>query len=60
MDTIAASAKKLGKFLAEDFREIFGSVRNDEAEQLGALARITIECMAGATLSTTPSNIRCW
>ncbi len=46
MDTIAAvAAKKLGKFLAKDFREIFGSAHSDEAERLGALARITIECI---------------
>jgi len=46
MDTIAAvAAKKLGKFLAKDFREIFGSAHNAEAERLGALARITIECI---------------
>ena len=44
MDTIAAvAAKKLGKLLAKDFREIFGSAHNAEAERLGALARITIE-----------------
>ena len=47
MDMIAAvAAKKLGKFLAKDFREIFGSGQNDEAERLGALARTTIECIA--------------
>ena len=47
MDTIAAVvANKLGKFLAKDFREIFGSSQNDEAERLGALARTTIECIA--------------
>src|ERR1700729_3093997 len=47
MDMIAGvAAKKLGKFLAKDFREIFGSTQNDEAEGLGALARTTIECIA--------------
>ncbi len=47
MDMIAAvAAKKLGKFLAKDFRELFGSGQNDEAERLGALARTTIECIA--------------
>jgi hypothetical protein len=47
MDAIASvAAKKLGKFLAKDFREIFGSAQNDEAERLGALARTTIECIA--------------
>src|SRR6202042_1682746 len=47
MDMIAAvAAKKLGKYLAKDFRELFGSGQNDEAERLGALARTTIECIA--------------
>ncbi len=47
METIAAlAAKKLGKFLANDFRDIFGSAHNEAAEQLGALARSTIECIA--------------
>ena len=40
MDMIAAvAAKKLGKFLAKDFREIFGSSQNDEAERLAAFFR---------------------
>ena len=42
----AVATKKLGKYLAKDFREIFGSSQNDEAERLGALARTTIECIA--------------
>jgi hypothetical protein len=47
METIAAiAAKKLGKLLANDFREIFGPSQNEEAERLGSLARITIECIA--------------
>src|ERR1700721_3416168 len=47
MDMIAAvAAKKLGKFLANDFREIFGSSQGDESERLGVLARTTIECIA--------------
>ena len=46
MDTIAAvAAKKLGRLLVKDFDEIFGSTHNDLAESLGALARITIECI---------------
>jgi hypothetical protein len=46
MRTITASAaRKLGKFLARDFREIFGSTHDDLAERLGSLARITIECI---------------
>src|SRR5436305_1476174 len=46
MKTITASAaRKLGKFLARDFREIFGSTHDELAERLGSLARITIECI---------------
>ena len=46
MDTMAAvAAKKLGKLVAEDFREIFGSSHDDLAERVGGLARITIECL---------------
>ena len=46
MKTITAvAAKKLGKFLAKDFREIFGSSYNHVAERLGSLARSTIECL---------------
>jgi HD domain len=46
MKTITAvAAKKLGNFLAKDFRKIFGSAQNDVAERLGALARSTIECL---------------
>ena len=49
METIAAvAAKKLGKFLADDFRDIFGFANpaNESAERLGSLARSTIECIA--------------
>ncbi len=49
METIAAlAAKKLGQFLADDFRDIFGSANpaNESAERLGSLARSTIECIA--------------
>ncbi len=47
METIAAaSARKLGKFLADDFRDIFGSAHDDQAERLGSLARSTIEAIA--------------
>jgi HD domain len=46
MKTITASAaRKLGRFLARDFREIFGSTHDEWAERLGSLARITIECI---------------
>jgi hypothetical protein len=46
MKTITASAaRRLGKYLANDFREIFGSKYDASAERLGSLARITIECI---------------
>ena len=46
MRTITASAaRKLGKFLTRDFREIFGPRHDELAERLGSLARITIECI---------------
>ena len=46
MKTITASAaRKLGKFLAKDFRDIFGSRHDELAERLGSLARVTIECI---------------
>jgi hypothetical protein len=44
--TTAMAASKLGKFLAKDFRRIFGSAHDDIAERLGAMARSTIECLA--------------
>jgi hypothetical protein len=44
--TTAMAARKLGKFLAKDFRRIFGSAHDDVAERLGSLARSTIECLA--------------
>ena len=47
MKTITAiAANKLGKFLTRDFRRIFGSAHNDDAERLGSAARATIECIA--------------
>ncbi|QIG98284.1 MULTISPECIES: HD domain-containing protein [unclassified Bradyrhizobium] len=47
MKTIAAvAARKLGRFLVRDFRELFGRAHDDQAERLGALARSIIECMA--------------
>jgi HD domain len=42
------AARKLGRFLAKDFREIFGSAHNDVAERLGTLARSTIECLGSS------------
>jgi hypothetical protein len=47
VETIAAvAARKLGKFLAEDFREIFGPSHAELAERLGSLARSAIEAIA--------------
>jgi hypothetical protein len=47
VETIAAvAARKLGKYLAEDFRDIFGTGHTDLAERLGALARSAIEAIA--------------
>jgi len=46
MKTITASAaKSLGRFLAKDFRQIFGSTHDETAERLSALARSTLECL---------------
>jgi hypothetical protein len=47
METIAAlAARKLSKFLVNDFRESFGSGHDEVAELLGALSRSAIECIA--------------
>ena len=47
MKTITAlAAKKLGKFLAKDFRRVFGPAHDDMAERLGSFACSTIECLA--------------
>jgi hypothetical protein len=46
MRTITAmAAKSIGKFLAKDFRQIFGSAQQDRAERLSSLARSTMECL---------------
>ena len=46
MRTITAIAgKSLGKFLAKDFRQIFGSAQQDRAERLSSLAQSTMECL---------------
>jgi hypothetical protein len=42
----AIAAKKLGKFIAKDFRGIFGPAHDEMAERLGSFARSTIECIA--------------
>jgi hypothetical protein len=42
----AIAANKLGRFLAKDFRRVFGPAHDDMAERLGSLARSTIECLA--------------
>ena len=47
MKTITAiAANKLGNSLTKDFRRIFGSAHDDDAERLGSAARATIECLA--------------
>ena len=47
METIAAvAARKLGKFLADDFRDIFGATHSEMAERLGSLARSAVEAIA--------------
>src|SRR6202165_5381334 len=47
MKTITAiAATKLGNLLTRDFRLIFGSAHDDDAERLGSAARATIECIA--------------
>jgi hypothetical protein len=43
--TTAIVAKRLGKLLAKDFRQLFGSTQQDRAERLGSLARSTMECL---------------
>jgi hypothetical protein len=46
MKTITAMvAKRLSNFITKDFREIFGSGHDDDAERLGALTRATVECL---------------
>ena len=46
MRTITAmAAKSLSKFLAKDFRQIFGLEQQDRAERLSSLARSTMECL---------------
>ena len=46
MKTITAiAARHLGKFLAKDIRQLFGSAQQDRAERLGSLAQSTIECL---------------
>ena len=41
----ASAAKQLGRFLAKDFRRMFGPAYNETADRLGSLARSTIECL---------------
>ncbi|WP_201839316.1 metal-dependent phosphohydrolase [Microvirga zambiensis] len=41
----AMAADVLGSHLTEDFRRLFGSSRQDEAERLGEAARIALECL---------------
>src|SRR5208283_2377144 len=49
VETIAAvAARKLEKFLADDFRDIFGPAHVELAERLGSLARSAIEAIASS------------
>jgi len=41
----ASAAKDLGRFLAKDFRQIFGPAHDETAERLRSLARSTLECL---------------
>jgi hypothetical protein len=41
----AMAADELGKRLADDFRRLFGSSHQDEAEQLDGIARVALECL---------------
>jgi len=47
VETIAAvAARKLGKSLCDDFRDMFGSTHAEMAERLGSMARSAIEAIA--------------
>src|SRR5215213_2427014 len=41
----AIVADELGKHLADDFRRLFGSSYQDEAERLDGIARVALECL---------------
>jgi hypothetical protein len=41
----AIAADELGKHLADDFRRLFGSSHQDEAERLDGIARVALECL---------------
>jgi len=41
----AIIADELGKHLADDFRRLFGSSHQDEAERLDGIARVALECL---------------
>jgi hypothetical protein len=41
----AIVADELGKQLADDFRRLFGSAHQDEAERLDGVARVALECL---------------
>jgi hypothetical protein len=41
----AIMADELGKYIASDFRRLFGSSHEDKAERLGSAARIALECI---------------
>ncbi|WP_262029496.1 HD domain-containing protein [Microvirga sp. Mcv34] len=41
----AIVADELGRHLADDFRRLFGSAHQDEAERLDGIARVALECL---------------
>jgi hypothetical protein len=45
MSMPAIVADELGRHLADDFRRLFGSAHQDEAERLDGIARIALECL---------------
>jgi len=55
----ALTANKLGKFLAKDFRRIFGPAHDDVAERLASLARVPSNAWAEATRFNTISSTPC-
>ncbi len=45
MSMPAIVADELGKHLADDYRRLFGSSHQDEAERLDGIARVALECL---------------
>jgi hypothetical protein len=53
------AAKALGSFLGKQLTARFGSSDAELTELIPSAARLALECIATATLSTITSNIRC-